>query len=141
MKKVVIIYWSSTGNTETLANAIADGASEAGAEVKLMPVDEASVEDAVEADVLALGCPATGNEELEDAEMLPFVESLEDKLADKPLVLFGSYDWGDGEWMENWAEQMRDYGVKMLEEPMIVNLEPEDEDLEAAKELGAKLAK
>ncbi len=140
MKKIAVIYWSGTGNTEELANSIAEGAKEAGADVNLLAVDSASEEDALSADVIAFGCPATGNEEVEESEMLPYIESLGDKLSDKPMVLFGSHDWGDGEWMENWQDQMEEYGVQFLADPLIVNLEPEASDLEEARALGQKLA-
>ncbi len=140
MKKVAIIYWSGTGNTEALADAMAEAAKAEGAEVKLLAVDDAKLEDAIEADALGLGCPATGNEELEEDSMVPFVESLENNVQDKPLVLFGSHDWGEGEWMDNWQEQMEGFGAKLLAEPLVVNLDPDEEALEQAKELGQLLA-
>ena len=100
--RMTVIYWSATGNTEAMAQAIAQGAKEAGADAALLSVDAASAEDALQADLLALGCPAMGAEELEEGEFAPFFESIEGSLAGKKLALFGSYDWGDGEWMRSW---------------------------------------
>ncbi|NLM04791.1 MAG: flavodoxin, partial [Clostridiales bacterium] len=98
MAKVSIIYWSGTGNTEIMAENIAEGAKSAGVEVELLNVSEASIDNVINADVVALGCSAAGAEELDYDEMEPFVESLEEKgLSGKKMVLFGSYDWGDGE--------------------------------------------
>ena len=141
MNKVGIIYWSATGNTEAMAQAIADGAKEAGAQVDLMEVSAADVEKALVYDVLAVGCPAMGDEELEDSEFEPFWEQLEKKLSGKKVALFGSYDWGDGEWMRLWCERSKNAGIELVEEEgLIVNNTPDDEGTAACKELGAKLA-
>ena len=141
MNKVGVIYWSATGNTEAMAQAIADGAKEAGAQVDLMEVSAADVEKALEYEVLAVGCPAMGDEELEDSEFEPFWEQLEKKLSGKKVALFGSYDWGDGEWMRLWCERSKNAGIELVEEEgLIVNNTPDDEGTAACKELGAKLA-
>ncbi|GAB6087860.1 flavodoxin [Alkaliphilus crotonatoxidans] len=141
MKKVSVIYWSGTGNTEAMAKAVAEGAQAEGAEVKLMSVDQASVEDVTEADAVALGCPSMGSEVLEESEMEPFIESLQGKVTGKPTVLFGSYDWGNGEWMKDWEERMDSYDSKVVVEGLIINLTPEDEDLEKCRQLGSQLVK
>lgn len=142
MKKVTVIYWSGTGNTEKMAEAIAEGAKIDNIEVSLKNVSQASLEDVFDADAVALGCPSMGAEELEDSEMEPFVESLNnDKIKGKPVVLFGSYDWGDGEWMRNWEERMKGYGANVIEEGLIINLTPEEEGLKKCKSLGENLAK
>ncbi|MDR1929154.1 MAG: flavodoxin domain-containing protein, partial [Treponema sp.] len=100
MKKVLIAYWSGTGNTETMAGQVARGAGEGGAEVTLKPVGEVTADMVKGADALALGCPAMGDEVLEESEMEPFVSGLtRTELEGKSLGLFGSYDWGDGQWM------------------------------------------
>lgn len=142
MKKVTVIYWSGTGNTEKMAEAIAEGAKIDNIEVSLKNVSQASLEDVFDADAVALGCPSMGAEELEDSEMEPFVESLNnDKIKGKPVVLFGSYDWGDGEWMRNWEERIKGYGANVIEEGLIINLTPEEEGLKKCKSLGENLAK
>ena len=137
--KVGIIYWSQTGNTEMMAEAIAEGAKAAGADVEVMEVANASVDAALGFDVLALGCPAMGDEELEESEFEPFFADLEGSLSGKKVALFGSYDWGDGEWMRNWYDRTKGTGAVMVcEEGLIANNEPDDEAKEACKALGAK---
>ncbi|SNS18954.1 flavodoxin, short chain [Anaerovirgula multivorans] len=141
MKKVTIIYWSGTGNTEMMAQAIAEGAKGEGAEVKLLNVSDAKPEDVFNANAVALGCPSMGAEILEEEEMEPFVTSLKSsELTDKSVALFGSYDWGDGEWMRDWEERMKQYGANLVESGLIVNLTPGDDELGDCKELGKKLA-
>ncbi|MCC5910576.1 MAG: flavodoxin [Clostridiaceae bacterium] len=140
MKKISVIYWSGTGNTEMMAEAIAEGAREGGAEAKLMEVSSAQPEDVFNADAVALGCPSMGAEVLEEAEMEPFIASLEKpELKDKLVALFGSYDWGDGEWMRDWEERMKQYGANLLEVGLMVELTPGDEELAKCRELGKKL--
>lgn len=139
--KAAVIYWTSTGNTEMMAQAVAEGAKAAGAEVDLMEVSEASVDNALGYDVLALGCPAMGDEVLDEGEFEPFFAELEGKLSGKKVALFGSYDWGDGEWMRNWYSRTKDAGADMVqEEGLIVNNTPDDEGLELCRKLGASLA-
>ena len=99
MRKVAVVYWSGTGNTEEMANAVAEGAKSAGCEVCLAPVAEFSAERMDEFDAVAFGCPAMGAEELEDSEFDPLFQDCRGKLSGKKIALFGSYGWGDGEWM------------------------------------------
>jgi len=139
--KISVIYWSGTGNTEAMAKAVAEGAEAQGAAVTLLSVDQASLEDVVNADAIALGCPSMGAEVLEESEMEPFVESLEGKVNGKATVLFGSYDWGNGDWMKDWEGRMDGYGAKVIGEGLIVNLTPADSDLEDCRNLGAALVK
>ena len=106
MEKVSIVYWSQTGNTEAMAKMIAQGAEEAGAKAELIEVSSANVDELLALPGFAIGCPAMGAEELEDAEVEPFVASIEGKVSGKSLLLFGSYDWGDGEWMRIWQDRM-----------------------------------
>jgi flavodoxin, short chain len=141
MKNIVIIYWSGTGNTEAMANGIAEGAKLEDVEVKLLNVSNASVEDVINADVVALGCPSMGAEELEESEMEPFVDLISQAINNKKLVLFGSYGWGDGEWMRNWQDRMESCGAKLIQDDLIINNEPDDEGLELCKKLGEKLSK
>ncbi|PKM51200.1 MAG: flavodoxin [Firmicutes bacterium HGW-Firmicutes-7] len=141
MKKVCVIYWSGTGNTQSMAEALAEGAKSKGASVKLLNVSDAVKEDVLEAEVIALGCPSMGSENLEESEMEPFVEELEgEDLSGKHFVLFGSYDWGDGQWMQEWEERMTNKGVKLVESGLIVQNTPEEDELEKYKTLGNKLA-
>ncbi len=139
MKKLTVIYWSGTGNTEMMAEAIAEGAKAKGAEVVIKKVDEASVADVEAAEVVALGCPSMGAEVLEEEEMEPFVESIEAASKDKEMALFGSYGWGSGEWMDDWKERMEGYGAKLVADTLIINETPDDDGLNECKELGAKL--
>ncbi|MCT4543357.1 MAG: flavodoxin [Vallitalea sp.] len=140
MDKALIIYWSGTGNTEIMANTIAKGIEEAGKTVENMSVNLANTDMVKEASYIALGCPSMGVEELEEDEMEPFVESLKDiDWSNKKLVLFGSYDWGDGEWMRNWQERMESYGATLVKDGLYVNLEPEGEELDKCKDLGKVL--
>lgn len=142
MKKIAVIYWSGTGNTEEMAKAIAAGAGAEGITVELLSVDKASKEDVLRSDAVALGCSAMGNEVLEEGEMEPFVAALEgETLASIPLALFGSYDWGDGEWMRNWVDRMKKQGASLVEEEgLIVHNTPDEAGLALCKKLGAKLA-
>ncbi|WP_313758208.1 flavodoxin [Tissierella sp.] len=139
MKKVSIIYWTGTGNTEAMANLIAKGAKEKDSEVKLIPVSNAKSQDVLDADILLLGSPSMGSEAIEENEMEPFVESIKDIVKDKIVGLFGSYDWGDGEWMRNWVERMNTSGAKVFEEGCIVNLSPEGEEADKCIDYGRRI--
>ena len=139
MSKVGIIYWSSTGNTEAMAQAVEEGAKAAGADVEIMEVADADVDKALSYDVLALGCPAMGDEELEDTVFQPVFEACESKLSGKKVALFGSYGWGDGEWMRSWEEKCQNDGVALAAKSVICNEEPDDEAQAACIELGKAL--
>lgn len=131
---VSVVYWSGSGNTEAMANAVAEGIAAAGGEANLLTVDQASVDALASEAAFALGCPAMGAEVLEESEMEPFVEELEGKVSGKKILLFGSYGWGDGEWMRNWADRMKEAGAVLVEEEgLIANDYPDDEALEALK--------
>ncbi|TCO78650.1 flavodoxin [Marinisporobacter balticus] len=138
MKKVTVIYWSGTGNTKMMAEAVAEGA---GSDAKLIDVDSAKKEDIINAQAIALGCPSMGAEVLEEGSMEPFIESISGVISGKPVGLFGSYDWGDGQWMKDWVERMEDCGANVINEGLTVHLTPEDEGLEACRDLGKDLAK
>jgi flavodoxin short chain len=141
MENITIIYWSGTGNTQQMAVAVAEGAKEKGMEVTLKEVANASVQDVLEADAVALGCPSMGCEVLEEAEMEPFVEALEkEDLKGKPMALFGSFDWGDGQWMRDWTDRMEKQGVKLVAEGVTVQNTPDENGIASCKELGSKLA-
>ena len=121
--KINIIYWSGTGNTEAMANYIKEGANAAGADVTVKNVAEAVAAD-IECDVLCLGCPSMGAEVLEENEFEPFIESIEGIVKGKNLALFGSYGWGDGEWMRDWTQRMETAGAVIVAESLIVNETP-----------------
>ncbi|MDO5397784.1 MAG: flavodoxin [bacterium] len=140
MSKTAIIFWSGTGNTEAMAQAVLDGAKEVNSDVKLFNVSEITADEAAEYDTLILGCPAMGAEALEESEFEPFFEELEAKLSGKNAALFGSYGWGDGEWMRNWEERTAAAGAKLICESVIANDAPDDEAVANCSELGKKAA-
>ena len=141
MKKVLIVYWSGGGNTEAMAKQVAKGAEEGGAEVTVKPVSGVTPEAVKEAEALAFGCPAMGAEVLEESEMEPFISRLsEAEVGGKALGLFGSYDWGDGQWMRDWAERMKGLGAKLDGEGLIAQLEPDADALAKCLELGKRLS-
>ena len=140
MAKVAIVYWSSTGNTEMMANEIAYGARGKGADVSVITSDSFGTADVDQYDALAFGCPAMGSEELEDTEFEPMFSDVEPKLPGKKVALFGSYDWGDGEWMRTWESRCRENGIDLLQEGLIANNTPDDDAIAACRALGEKLA-
>ena len=135
-----IIYWSGTGNTEAMANLILEGVKEAGAVGELINISTTDVDSIANEEVVVLGCPCMGDEELEDGEFLPFLESIEGDLNGKKVALFGSYGWGSGEWMENFEEKIKDLGASLQLESLIVNYTPEGEDEERCREYGRQIA-
>jgi flavodoxin short chain len=141
MKKILITYWSGTGNTEAMAKEVANGARGAGAEVTLKTAAETTADMVREAAALAFGCPAMGDETLEENEMEPFISGLSGvEAGGKPLGLFGSYDWGDGQWMRDWTKRMKALGALVDGEGVIANLAPSGEALNLCRELGKRLA-
>ena len=141
MNKIAIVYWSGTGNTETMANCIAEGAREAGADVTLMGPAEFSADKFSEYQVVAFGCPAMGAEQLEEDEVEPLFAGLEGSLGGKKIALFGSYGWGDGQWMRDWVERAQGDGAQVLNgEGLICNEAPDDDVQAACRKLGADLA-
>jgi flavodoxin short chain len=138
--KVNIIFWSGTGNTEAMANAIAEGVVKAGGCVDVIPVADAN-NASVDCDVVILGCPAMGSESLEDSEFEPYYQSIKDKLKGKKVALFGSYDWGDGEWMRTWQADVESVGAVMVDDGLTVNNTPDDDGLALCRQLGEKAVK
>ena len=139
MSKVAVVYWSGTGNTEAMANAVAEGAKENGAEVSVLTSAEFDSSQVDNYDAIAFGCPAMGAEELEDSEFLPMFEDCEPKLKDKKIALFGSYGWGNGEWMRTWEESCTSDGAVLATESVICNDAPDDDAITSCKALGASL--
>ena len=140
MSKVAVVYWSGTGNTETMANAVAEGAKGAGAEVDVLVANDFNSGKVAEYDGIAFGCPAMGDEVLEEDEFEPMFDGCKDALKDKKIALFGSYGWGDGEWMRNWEESCKEAGAVLATESVICNDMPDDAGVANCKELGAALA-
>lgn len=140
MSKVLIVFWSGTGNTEKMAELIAEGARKDGAETDCMAISGMTVDTALGYDVLAIGSPSMGAEVLEENEIEPFVEELCGKASDKKIAIFGSYGWGDGEWMRNWADRMRSAGANLMDDGLIVHETPEGDDIDNCRNWGAKLA-
>lgn len=140
MSKIAIVYWSGTGNTEAMAGLVADGARAAGSEVELFTAGAFDTGSVDTYSALALGCPAMGAEQLEESEFEPMYQSLREKLSGKTVGLFGSYGWGDGEWMRTWAEDCSSAGARMAAAPVTANEAPDEQAAEACAALGRALA-
>lgn len=141
MSKINVVYWSQTGNTQVMAEAIGAGIEEAGKEANVVFVSDITVDDLKDVSVMALGCPAMGAEVLEEGEMEPFMCELEGSLGGKTVALFGSYGWGDGEWMRDWVDRAGEAGANVLNgEGLICQETPDDDVIEECKALGKQLA-
>ena len=141
MSEVIVAFWTGTGNTAEMAEYVAEGIREGGAEAKVVSVDDISAADLKDAKAFALGCPSMGVEQLEESTMEPFVEEVCGFASGKTIGLFGSYGWGDGEWMRDWADRMKNAGAQLIrEEGIIANEAPEDDVLEELKAAGKELA-
>ena len=140
MSKIAVVYWSGTGNTEVMANLVAEGATSAGAETEVIPCADFSADKAAEYDAFAFGCPAMGAEQLEESEFEPMYQDLRGSLSGKPVGLFGSYGWGDGEWIRTWAEDAEAAGARLVVEPVMANGSPDGDAETACAALGAALA-
>lgn len=137
--KTAVVYWSGTGNTESMALSVAEGVKSAGGEAVLLTAGEFDASMVDSFDAIAFGCPSMGSEELEESEFAPMFESCESKLSGKKIALFGSYGWGDGEWMRNWEDTCKGDGAALVAEPVICNEAPDDDATAACKALGAAL--
>ena len=140
MSKIAVVYWSGTGNTEAMANEVLAGAKGAGADASLISASDFGSTLVSEYDAIAFGCPAMGAEELEDSEFAPMFEACEPGLKDKKIALFGSYGWGDGEWMRTWADRCREDGAVLACDFVICADAPDDDAKAACRALGAALA-
>lgn len=141
MSKIAVIYWSQSGNTEQMAQAIADGIKETGASCDLLQVSETNAADAAKYDKLALGCPAMGAEVLEETEFDPFFTELEGKLTGRKVALFGSYGWGNGQWMRDWVGRANDANASVYqEEGLIIHETPDNDALAKCQEFGKGFA-
>lgn len=140
MKKVAIVFWSGTGNTEEMASLVAEGVKEKGGEAQLMEAAEFSSEKMKEFDAIAFGCPSMGAEQLEETEFEPMFSDCEGSLLDKAIGLFGSYGWGDGEWMRDWEDRCKTAGATLSTDPVICQDAPDDDAQEDCRALGRDLA-
>lgn len=140
MSKIAVVFWSGTGNTKAMADAVAEGAKAAGAEVSVFGPSEFSKDNITEYDGIAFGCPAMGAEVLEESEFEPMFSDIEPALSGKNIALFGSYGWGDGQWMRDWEERCRTAGAKLVDDGLVANNEPSEDALDDCKSLGRSLA-
>ncbi len=139
MSKVAIVYYSSTGNTEAMALGVAEGVKAAGGEAKVIECGNFGEDQVSEYDGFALGCPAMGDESLDDTEFQPMYDSIKGSLSGKKVALFGSYGWGDGEWMRSWEADIKAAGVTLAADSVIANETPDSDALTQCKALGAAL--
>ena len=135
-----IIYFSQTGNTEKMANLILEGIEAEGKKADLIEVSSISPDDVKSEEILILGCSAYGSEELEESEMEPFVKALEGNIQGKKVALFGSWGWGNGEWMSEWEKRMESYGAILVSEGLTVQETPEGEDEDRCVSFGKLIA-
>ena len=139
--KIAIIYWSGTGNTETMAQNVQKGIENAGGEADIFSVSSFDIGNINNYSKLALGCPAMGAEVLEESEFQPFYDSVRGSLSGKKVALFGSYDWGDGEWMRNWQDDVSSAGASLVKDGLTANLTPDDNAVSECVNLGEALMK
>ena len=140
MSKLAIIYWSGTGNTQTMAEAVESGAKEAGAEVTVFTSAEFDASKVADFETFAFGCPAMGAEVLEESEFDPMFTAVEGSLSGKKIALFGSYGWGDGQWMRDWEDRCKTNGAILATESVMANDSPDDAAIASCRALGASLA-
>lgn len=143
MSNVKVVYWSGTGNTQMMADKLAEGIQEAGATAEVLTVDQITADELAKEKAFALGCPSMGAEQLEEGEMEPFMCDLEGSIDGKQIVLFGSYGWGNCEWMEDWVERCEKAGATVIGGEGITVLgapddEVNDELIAAGKDLAAQ---
>ncbi len=139
MAKIAVVYWSGTGNTEEMAEAVVAGAKEKGAEVELLGPDSFDESKMDDYDAIAFGCPAMGDEVLEEDEYEPMFAACEPKLSGKKIALFGSYSWNDGQWMRDWEERCKAAGANLACDSLACFEAPDDEGVASCKALGAAL--
>lgn len=139
MSKVAVVYWSGTGNTEAMAKAVEQGIKDAGSEAVVLTPSEFDSSKLAEFDAIAFGCPAMGAEVLEEGEFDPMFTGIESSLKDKKIALFGSYGWGDGQWMRDWEDRCKAAGAVLATESVTANDAPDDSAVAACKALGAAL--
>ena len=141
MSKVSVVYWSQSGNTQAMAEAVAAGITEAGKEAEVVYVSDVNVADLTAEKAFALGCPAMGAEVLEEGEFEPFMESIDGAISGKTIALFGSYGWGDGQWMRDWVQRTNDANANIYtDEGLMINETPDEDGLAKCREFGKGFA-
>ena len=138
--KAAVVYWSGTGNTEAMARAVAQGMTAAGTEAVLLTPDQVHPGDLTAYGAIAFGCPAMGSEVLEEMEFQPMFDACKHGLGGKRVALFGSYGWGDGEWMRSWERDCSDAGLNLACESVICADAPDEAALASCRALGETLA-
>ena len=141
MAKIAVVFWSGSGNTEAMANAVVAGVKKGGADVELIRVGDFSADRIADYDGILMGCPACGTEELDDGEFEPFFAEAESQLKDVKVGLFGSYGWGGGAFMETWTQRTKDAGAVLVADGVTCESEPDDDALAACTALGEEMAK
>ena len=134
MSKIAVVYWSGTGHTQTMAEAVADGA-----QAELFTAADFNADNVGAYDAIAFGCPSMGSEQLEESEFEPMFDACRPQLSGKKIALFGSYGWGDGEWMRTWESDCRDAGANLACDSVICQDEPDDDAIAACRALGEAL--
>lgn len=140
MSEIIVAYWSGTGNTGAMAEYVAQGIREGGKEAKVVNVENFSADELKDCSVFALGCPSMGVEVLEEGYMEPFMCDVDGFAAGKKIGLFGSYGWGDGEWMRNWEDECRNAGAVLACDSVTCNDAPDSDCESACRALGKRLA-
>ena len=140
MSKVAVVFWSGTGNTEAMAKAVEEGIKSVGAEAVVVAPSAFDASKVSEFDAIAFGCPAMGDEVLEESEFDPMFSGIEYSLKDKKIALFGSYGWGDGQWMRDWEDRCKNAGAVLACDSVTANNDPDADAVAACKALGAALA-
>lgn len=136
MTNIAVVYWSDTGNTEAMANYVAEGIRAAGGNADVITADSFGPDKVSQYDAIAFGCPAMGDEILEEDIFEPMFSAVEGSLSGKRVGIFGSYDWGDGQWMRDWADRCRAAGAELANDGVIANLTPNDAEAEDCRNLG-----
>ncbi|HAL02834.1 MAG TPA: flavodoxin [Lachnospiraceae bacterium] len=139
MSKIAVVFWSGTGNTAAMAQAVEAGAKDAGADVTLLTSDDFTADMVGQFDAIAFGCPAMGAEVLEETSFEPMFSAVENSLSGKKIAIFGSYGWGDGLWMRDWEDRCRAAGANLVADGLMANNAPSDSDLDECKSLGRSL--
>lgn len=140
MERIAVIYWSGTGNTEVMAKKIAEGIDEGGAKAQIFFVTDFNQTALNDYDKFVFGCPSMGSEVLEEGDFEPFFTAIEGELKNRKVALFGSYGWGDGEWMRDWEDRVRDNGAVLYDEGLILNETPDAEGEAACTDFGKDFA-
>lgn len=139
MAEIAVVYWSGTGNTEAMAKLVAEGIEGAGKKADLINADDFSASDVGKYDAIAFGCPSMGDEVLEEEVFQPMFSEVEGSLGGKTVGLFGSYGWGDGQWMRDWVDRCKEHGANVVGD-VIANEYPDDAASADCRSLGAKVA-